>query len=102
MKSTDRAGAHAADRAPSFPECARGLEDLGKMLCWLWQGGLLGSKLTQARDYKGLYNSSESRMERGKLTQQLFKRDNQQQVGLWRFRWGEGVSENSQIIARAI
>ena len=84
MRSTDRAGAHAADRAPSFLECARGLEDLGKTLCWLWQGGLLGSKLTQARDYKGLYNSSESRMERGKLTQQLFKRDNQQQVGLAR------------------
>ena len=46
----------------------------------------MGSKLTQARDYicKGLYNSSESRMERGKLTQQLFIRDDQQQVGLAR------------------
>ena len=79
-----------------------GLEGLGKTLCWLWQGGLLGSKLTQARDYtyKGLYNSSESRMERGKLTQQLFKRDNQQQVGLARCG-GSGRGKESMRTLRS-
>jgi len=50
--------------------------------------------------YKGLYNSSESRMERGKLTQQLFKRDNQQQVGLARCG-GSGRGKESMRTLRS-
>ena len=44
----------------------------------------MGSKLIQARDYDDLNNSNRSRMEKGKLIQELFKKDNQQHVGLAR------------------
>ena len=44
----------------------------------------MGRKLMQARDCKGLYKSQCESDGEGKLAQQLFKRDNRQQVGLAR------------------